>query len=129
VPQLFGCQRLQVLLSPIHYQNSVRSPHGFPLVWAAKHSSEVTIRRGLEAGASTHSCRYNLRRLLAAAVDNSHETLMRLVLEQNNDPSIFIERQTCELCEGQESELALEIHQILPRLTRVSFIVISITPR
>jgi hypothetical protein len=47
------CQRLHMLLNLILYQNSVRSLHVFPLIWAANYSSEVTIRRELDARAST----------------------------------------------------------------------------
>ncbi|KAJ5960487.1 uncharacterized protein N7479_007637 [Penicillium vulpinum] len=88
------------------YQDGNRLLHGFPLVWAAKHSSEVTIRRAFDAGASTHSCHYNLRRSLVAAIDNGHENIVGLILEQNKDPSIFIQKQSCKLCEDQISKAA-----------------------
>ncbi|CAI7580097.1 unnamed protein product [Penicillium glandicola] len=70
---------------------------------AAEHCSEVTIRQAFDAGGSTHSCHYNLRRSLAAAVGNSHETIVRLILEQIKDPSIFTQTQSCGLCEDQIS--------------------------
>ncbi|CRL17695.1 Cyclin-like F-box [Penicillium camemberti] len=99
------CWRLHLLLNPILYQTSVRTSHGFPLVWAAEHSSEVTIRQAFDAGASTHSCHYNLHRSLVAAVTNSHETIVRLILEQNKDkdPSVFIKKENCKLCGDQGS--------------------------
>ncbi|KAJ5694942.1 hypothetical protein N7536_005354 [Penicillium majusculum] len=99
------CWRLHLLLNPILYQNSVRTSHGFPLLWAAKHGSEVTIRRAFDAGASTQSCHYNLHRSLIAAVNNSHENTVRLILEQNKDkdPSVFIEKEDCKLCEDRRS--------------------------
>lgn len=101
------CWRLHHMLNPILYQTSVRTSHGFPLVWAAKHSSEMTIRRAFDAGASTHSCHHNLYRSLVAAVNNSHENIVRLILEQNKDkdPSVFIENENCELCGDQGSYL------------------------
>ncbi|KAJ5188729.1 hypothetical protein N7491_005049 [Penicillium cf. griseofulvum] len=103
------CSRLHVLLNPVLYQNNNRSLHGFPLVWAAKHSSEATLKRAFDAGASTHSCGYNFRRSLVAAVDNSHETIVRTILEQNIDPGIFTQDQRCELCEDQRSEAASKV--------------------
>ncbi|KAJ5978762.1 hypothetical protein N7501_002104 [Penicillium viridicatum] len=69
------CSGLHLLLNPILYQTGIHTLHGFPLVWGAKYSSEVTIRRAFDAGASTQSCHYNLKRSLVAAVDNSHETI------------------------------------------------------
>ncbi|KAJ5835080.1 hypothetical protein N7447_001106 [Penicillium robsamsonii] len=91
------------------YQNSNRLLHGYPLVWAAKHSSELTIRRAFDAGASTHSCHYNFRRSLVAAVDNGNETIVRLILEQNKDTGIFIQNQSCERCEDEKSEAASKV--------------------
>ncbi|KAJ5514045.1 hypothetical protein N7463_003597 [Penicillium fimorum] len=103
------CSRLHLLLNPILYQNSNRLLHGFPLVWAAKHSSEVTIRRAFDAGASTHSCHYNFRQSLVAAVDNCNETIVRLILEQNKDTGIFIQNQSCEQCEDRKSEAVSKV--------------------
>ncbi|KAI3290453.1 hypothetical protein DTO002I6_6376 [Penicillium roqueforti] len=100
------CSRLYLLLTPMLYQNSTRSSHGFPIVWAAQHSSEGTIRQAFDAGASTYSCHYNFQQSLVAAVNNNHETIVRLILEQNEDPSIFTEKQSCKLCKGQKSEAA-----------------------
>ncbi|KAJ5507804.1 hypothetical protein N7527_009947 [Penicillium freii] len=97
------CWRLHGLLNPILYQTGIHTLHGFPLVWGAKHSSEVTIRRAFDAGASTHTCHYNLKQSLVAAVDNSHETIVRLILEQSRDRSVFKSYQSCNLCECQRS--------------------------
>ncbi|KAJ5163663.1 uncharacterized protein N7500_005493 [Penicillium coprophilum] len=103
------CSGLHLLLNPILYQNSNRLLHGYPLVWAAKHSSELTIHRALDAGASTYSCHYNFRRSLVAAVDNSSETIVRLILEQNTEPGIFIQNQSCGQCEDQRPETASKV--------------------
>ncbi|OQD70748.1 hypothetical protein PENPOL_c001G07528 [Penicillium polonicum] len=105
------CRRLHLLLNPILYQTGIHTLHGFPLVWGAKHSSEVTIRRAFDAGASTHSCHYNLKQSLVAAVDNSHETIVRLILEQSRDPRIFKNHQSCNLCGGQRS-IVLQRHPL-----------------
>ncbi|KAJ5795619.1 uncharacterized protein N7518_004159 [Penicillium psychrosexuale] len=100
------CSRLYLLLTPMLYQNSTRSSHGFPIVWAAQHSSEGTIRQAFDVGASTYSCHYNFQQSLVAAVNNNHETIVRLILEQNKDPSIFTKMQSCKLCKGQKSDAA-----------------------
>ncbi|CAI7567322.1 unnamed protein product [Penicillium viridicatum] len=101
------CWRLHGLLNLILYQTGIRTLHGFPLVWGAKHSSEVTIRRAFDAGASTHTCHYNLKQSLVAAVDNSHETIVRLILEQSRDRSVFKSYQSCNLLRGNAAIVRL----------------------
>lgn len=98
------CWSLHLLVNPILYQTTIRSSHGFPLIWAAKHGSEVTAYRAFEFGASTNSCHYSLRQSLVAAVDERHETITRQILEQIKDPSIFAVKQSCMHCEDPNFE-------------------------
>ncbi|KAJ5378356.1 hypothetical protein N7509_011475 [Penicillium cosmopolitanum] len=81
------CKRLYLLLNNSLYQLNVRNSHACALEWAAKNGYEKSARHILEAGASPNASVFEEWLPMALACIHGHETVVRLLMNYEVDPS------------------------------------------